>query len=111
MITGDRISRGRRVQEIQTDRGFEEDGAGFTVLLNRAAEDLQLSPIWTQSRLSKVRSGIQDLSIEDMTVIAYLDPKKRGWTWIAYGVAAAVGEDPYTVLSRGATKKPKGRTA
>lgn len=111
MLLSDRVSRGKRVQEIQRDCGFDENNIGFARLLNESAERLGLEPAWHPTRLSKVRNGTQDLSVEDATVIAYVDPQQRGWTWISFGVAAGDGENPYDVLVRNAKKRPKGRMA
>lgn len=112
VLAVDRVSRGRRVQEIQKACGFGEgktaDNVGFTAELNRAARELGLEPNWTKERLSKVRNGVQDLSIEDATVIAYLDEERRGWTWPAFGVAQRHGEDAYAALARLAKKSKTG---
>ena len=103
-LEGDPISRGRRVQEIQGSAG----AMAFANRLNAIATELDFPAAWTPARLSKVRNGTQDLSIEDMTVIARADSQKRGWTWVSYGVALDPGEDAWAVLARMAKKrKPK----
>src|SRR4051812_31108881 len=108
IVESDRISRGRRVQEIQFLCGYGEgklaDNRGFAAKLNEAARHLGLEEEWKPERLSKVRSGTQDLSVEDMTVLAYVDPERRGWTWIAYGLPVSKGEDAWVALARMAKK-------
>lgn len=99
-LDGDKAARGRRVQEIQAST----DAMDFCNQLNAAARELGFDASWSPSRLSKVRNGTQDLSIDDATVLARFDPKGRGWSWIAYGVAVK-GEDAWTVLAR--AKKSK----
>lgn len=98
----DRVSRGKRVQEVQESIG--DDNNAFADRLNATSRELGLPETWHPVRLSKVRNGTQDLSIEDMTVIARLDPKQRGWTWISFGIAVSKGEDPWAVLARNAKR-------
>jgi hypothetical protein len=102
-LEGDRVSRGRRVQELQAD----EPAMEFCIRLNSIASELGLPAAWNPARLSKVRNGIQDLSMDDAAVLARADPQQRGWTWIAYGVAARKGEDAWAVLARTAKKGSK----
>lgn len=112
VLASDRVSRGKRVQEIQRACGYGEgkkaDNAGFTERLNSAARELGMDANWTKERLSKVRSGTQDLSIEDVTVIASLDKERRGEAWVAHGIAVAPGDDPFAVLARAAKKRKTG---
>lgn len=112
VLASDRVSRGMRVQEIQRACGYGEgpraDNAGFAERLNEAAVELGLDSDWTVSKLSKIRHGTQGMSIEDATVIAYLDGKQRGWTWVAFNVAVGIGEDPYATLAKQAKKKRAG---
>lgn len=103
-LAGDRVSRGKRVQEIQGD----EPAMQFCNRLNAFAAELGFPAVWSPARLSKVRNGTQDLDADDMTVLSRSDPKGRGYTWIAYGITVAKGEDAWAVLARAARK---GRAA
>lgn len=100
MLPADRVSRGRRVLEIQNLCGYEDDNIGFARRLNEAAGELGLDPNWHATRLSKVRNGTQDLSIEDMAVLAYLDPQRRGWTFVSFGLPLKKGEDAWDALAK-----------
>src|ERR1700745_713389 len=75
-LAADRVSRGKRVQEIQEE--LKEGNEAFADRLNRVANELGLDESWNATRVSKVRSGLQDLSIEDATVLARVDPQQRG---------------------------------
>jgi hypothetical protein len=101
-LAADRVSRGKRVQAIQEE--LKEGNEPFAERLNRAASELGLDASWNPTRVSKVRSGLQDLSIEDATVLARVDPQQRGWTWVSYDVAVKKGEDAWAVLARSAKK-------
>lgn len=94
------------MQEIQALCGEENDNPAFMARLNAAAVEMGIQSHWAGSRLSKVRTGTQDLSIEDMTVVARIDPKQRGWTYVSYGIPLKRGEDAWAVLERIA-KRPK----
>lgn len=83
----DRQSRSERVKALQKLLGFEKKSGAFVVELNRIATELGLPPSWSPARLSKMRTAVQDLSLEDAAVFAALDPKERGWEWIAFGEA------------------------
>lgn len=109
LLSADRVSRGRRVQEIQALCGYEDDNIGFAKRLNEAAGELGLHSNWHPTRLSKVRNGTQDLPIEDMAVIAYLDPKQRGWTYVSFGLPLKKGEDAWDALAK--TAKGASRRA
>ena len=106
-MQSDRVSRGLRVQEIQELAGMEDDNIAFAAELNRCARRLGIRESWHATRLSKVRGGTQGLSIEDMTVIALADPKRRGWTWVSFGLAVRAGEDAFEVLEREAAKRKR----
>lgn len=100
----DKVSRGRRLVEIQELCGEGKDNRAFAARLNAAARELGLEEVWHHTRVSKVRTGTQDLSIEDSTVLARVDPKQRGWTWPAYGIVLRKNEDAWTVLARTAKR-------
>ena len=112
VLASDRVSRGRRVQAIQEACGFgtgkSADNVGFTQRLNEASRQAGFGEYWTKERLSKIRSGVQDLTIEDVTVLASLDPEQRGEPWVAHGVAVKKGEDPFAALARLAKKRATG---
>lgn len=103
----DRVSVGRRVQEIQELCGEKDDNVAFARRLNQAASELGFPEAWNPNRLAKVRTGTQGISIEDMTVVARVDPKQRGYTYVAFGIAVHKNEDAWTVLARMAKKKGK----
>jgi hypothetical protein len=110
-VEADRISRGIRVQEIQKARGYGEEpkpnNAGFVVILNQTSAALGIDSEWTVSKLSKIRHGTQGMSIEDMTVMARLDDRHRGWTWVAYGLGVKPGGDAFAALAKEA-KRDRG---
>jgi hypothetical protein len=82
----DRVSRGLRVQRIQSAAVGPGDTNGpFVRLLSAAAERLRVPAKWDNTKLSKIRNGTQDLSLEDVACLEQVDPEHRGWFWIAFG--------------------------
>lgn len=100
----DRVSVGRRVAEIQELCGDKDDNVSFAQRLNAAAHELGFAEAWNPNRLAKVRTGAQGIAVDDMTVVARLDPKQRGYTYVAFGIAVKKGEDAWAVLARMAKK-------
>lgn len=107
-IANDRPSIARRFVEIQELAGMEGDNRAFADLLNGAAKELGLPAEWNPGRVSKLRGGMQGLSPEDNMVIARVDPKRRGYTWPAFGIPVAAGDDPWDVLARNAKRRKAG---
>lgn len=89
-ITTDKLSRGRRVKQIQDALGL--DGKGFVAELQRVNDRLGLSVKWYEKRLSTIVNGGQDLSLEDVAILEAIDPLKRPWYWPAFGVEKLGGK-------------------
>lgn len=102
MIEGDRASRSRRFLEVQAQYG--EGNEVFADRLNARALELGLAAEWGPNRVSKVRGALQDLSTEDITVVASIDKDGRGYTYIAFGIPVAKGGDPWDALARTAKR-------
>lgn len=100
----DRVSVGRRVQEIQELCGDLDDNVAFAQRLNSAAGEMGFEQAWNPNRLAKVRTGAQGLGQEDVYVLARVDPKQRGPTYVTHGIAVSKGEDAWAVLARMAKK-------
>lgn len=105
----DRASVSKRFREIQelcghAKPGEQPDNAAFSDQLNAAAEELGFTPDWTSNQVSKVRGATLGIDTTGMTIVARVDPKQRGYTYVAFGIAVAKGEDPWTVLARTAKK-------
>ncbi len=112
-IAADRVSRGKRLKEIQGALGL--DGKGMVAALQAVTNRLGLSVKWYEKRLSTIVNGGQDLSLEDVAILEAIDPKKRSWHWVAFGVeklgtgraVRASGEIP---MYYGEERKPNKKT-
>ncbi len=91
-ISADRVSRGLRVEEFQIRLLGEGDTNGpFLRLLIEAAKKFGIPVKWEASRLSKIRSGTQKLSLEDVATFVRI-AQMRGikgemadWHWFGFG--------------------------
>jgi hypothetical protein len=71
----------------------------FAKLVSRAA-----GKRFDPTKISRIESGGQRMSLDDAEAFAAVDPLKRGAPWIAYGVTQPVGETaamPQHSLERG----------
>lgn len=103
----DRASVSQRFREIQELNEEGKDNVAFSNRLNDAAKELGFPPEWTSNKVSKVRGATLGIDVADMTVVARVDPKQRGYTYVAFGIPVTPGEDAWTVLARMAKKRGK----
>lgn len=103
----DRSAVSRRFREIQQLWGEEADNEAFADRLNAAASELGFSENWTANRVSKLRGATQGISTEDAYVIARVDPKLRGMTYVTHGIAVSKGEDAAAALARAAKRQAR----
>lgn len=88
----------------------------FLPVLNREAEALG-QRAYSQSTLSKLESGAQAATFDDVLVFALSDPLGRGRLWLAWGDRdrdftlrkAAVRDIPIDAMERVTSKKPAPR--
>ncbi len=102
----DESTRGKRVRAIRDALGIT--GEGFADRLNDAAEQMGLSRYWTSPKITNTEKDKRDLSFEDAIAIAHLDPKPRGWMWVAWGFSTRSGEDAFAAFARNAKRRGKG---
>lgn len=100
----DRSAVATRFIEIQKLVGDEKDNVAFAARLNAAAKELGFEQDWTANRVSKVRNVLLGTDAEDAYVIARVDPKDRGPTYVTHGVAVDKGKSPWAVLAQLAKK-------
>lgn len=97
--------RSQRAKEIRDSLGDRQED--FALRLTAAAKTLGLPLRYAPGDISKIENEYRRISIEDATVYAYVDPKKRGWTWVPYGVPLTKGEDAWSVLAKAAKRGAK----
>lgn len=103
----DRTAISRRFREIQKLVGEDDDNVAFADRLNAAARELGFEQNWTANKVSKVRGATLGTNTEDAYVLARIDPKQRGQTYVTHGIAVTKGEDAWTVLAKAAKKQTK----
>lgn len=74
--------RKRRLKQIRTDLKLTQEQ--LLPVLNAAAARLGLRT-YTQSTLSKIEGGSQDISFDAVATYAAIDPEGRGRLWLAWG--------------------------
>lgn len=57
----------------------------FAARLNQAAESLGVPTRYTQDMVSKMENGGRTIFIEDVAVLALVDPRRRGKLWLGWG--------------------------
>jgi transcriptional regulator with XRE-family HTH domain len=92
--TGDRM---RSIRELRGEKQPE-----FATELTRAAKRLRLDVTYEGSKVSRLESGRQIFTLEDVTIVASVDPEKRGREWLAWGEDGPILLDP---------RKDRGLTA
>jgi hypothetical protein len=100
----DESTRGGRFLSIRRRLGLT--GEAFAGVLNDAAEQLGFDPYWTGPKITNTEKGKRDLSIEDVAIVARVDPKKRGWFWVAFGRAEPPRASGARVLGQEAPQAP-----
>lgn len=73
---GDRV---RAVREARQEKQPE-----FAAAMTRAAKRLKLKDRYDNSTVSKMESGMRRVTLEDVAVVASLDPDRRGVLWLAW---------------------------
>jgi hypothetical protein len=61
-------------------------GDDFAGRMRSTASGLGLPDVYDKVKVSKIETGVRDLSLEDVAVLEAMDPRKRGWHWVAFGV-------------------------
>lgn len=91
-LAASKHERGQRVIAFQTAVFGEGDTNGEAVLaLRLVAERYDIPVNWDASRLSKIRNGIQNLSLEDVASLVILAREKGSggdfgdWFYFAFG--------------------------
>lgn len=72
----------RRLLAIREER--KERQGDFAAKLTEAAERLGLELRYTQDMVSKMENGGRTIFIEDVAVVASIDPQRRGKLWLAW---------------------------
>lgn len=81
------LNVGDRVRMIREARG--EKQPEFAAAMNGAAKALGVDERYDNTKVSKMEIGGRAVSLDDVRVIASLDPEKRGLLWLAWGDAVA----------------------
>jgi transcriptional regulator with XRE-family HTH domain len=101
-----------RLKAVREATGLTQ--ARFLPRLNQAAERLGVRE-YSQSTLSRLESGMQTASFDDVAVFAAVDPLQRGKLWLAWGeeVVSATNHHTYTAeeLDAAARQAEKDRRA
>lgn len=78
-----------RVYEIRRalgpDRKTPLSQGEFAKRVNAIASRYGMKATYDHSVISKIENGIRNVSIEEVPLFAALDPKERGWMWMAWG--------------------------
>ena len=85
-------SIGDRVRSIRELRG--EKQPEYATALNAAAKRLKLPKNYSVSTISRLETGRQEITLEDVLIIAAVDPEKRGRDWLAWGDSAVSVAEP-----------------
>jgi transcriptional regulator with XRE-family HTH domain len=72
-----------RLRSIREAHGLTQHQ--FVAVLNRAADKLGVRD-YTQSTLSKLETGVQEASLDDIAVFARVDQAGRGMLWLGWGL-------------------------
>lgn len=85
VVSVTRESVGARLRAVREATGKKQQD--FVPLLDAAAADLYGSGelTYSQSALSRLETGGQTATLEDIAVFARVDPKRRGKLWVAWG--------------------------
>lgn len=78
----------------------------FADLLNAKAPELGLKGGYDSSAIARLEKNERRLHLDDITVIAAVDPKQRGREWLGWGTQ---GEMPNPALDRGLTLEEEER--
>jgi transcriptional regulator with XRE-family HTH domain len=84
-------SPNERIRDIREAAGLTQ--LQFLDVLNRSAARLGARP-YLQSTLSKLETGAQDVSFDDVAVFAAVDPLHRGKLWLGWGEAVDATRNP-----------------
>jgi transcriptional regulator with XRE-family HTH domain len=72
----------RRLRAVREATGLTQ--LQFLPLLNSCAVDLEIKA-YSQSTLSKLETGTQAATFDDVAAFAAADPQRRGKLWLAWG--------------------------
>lgn len=117
-LTASKQERGRRVVDLQTAIFGEGDTNARTLAALRDVAARYGIPVnWDASRLSKIRSGIQNLSLEDVASLVYLAREGSAggdfgdWFFVAFGTKAPPVQKvrAQTHFGRKTTAKPENK--
>lgn len=72
-----------RMLAIREER--KERQGDFAARMNQAAETLGVPTRYTQDMVSKMENGGRTIFIEDVAVLALVDPQSRGKLWLGWG--------------------------
>lgn len=81
----------KRAKAIREARGLKQED--FLPELREASVAVLGAGVrrYSQSLLSRLESGKQEPSLEDVAVLAACDPEGRGELWLGFGVTPVVG--------------------
>jgi transcriptional regulator with XRE-family HTH domain len=74
---------GERVRQIREARG--EKQPEFATALNAAAVRLGITARYDGTTVSKLETGMRRATLEDIELIAAIDPGDRGRDWLGWG--------------------------
>jgi|ERR1041385_5566388 transcriptional regulator with XRE-family HTH domain len=101
----DEAERGKRMRQVRDTRG--ETQADFATRLNEKARLRHWPADYTFGDVSQFETNRKYLTFEVAQLIADLDPERRGFEWVVFGVVPGVDED----ASRSTLRKPTKRRA
>lgn len=100
---------GDRIRKVRERRG--EKQPEFAAAMNEAAQVLGIADRYDNTKVSKMEIGSRDVTLQDVQVIASIDPEKRGRRWLAWGdtpQTAAADVPRATHGKTGLNQNPKG---
>jgi len=112
------VEQGERVKEIRESLGMTGDAFGER--LGQLSRDAGIVAVYGKDKISRIESGRQKMSREEVLLIARLDKKQRGPDWLVFGPPAEAAEPIASAAqvseeASGAPgpspKKRKGKTA
>lgn len=74
---------GDRVRMVRTQ--LRMTGATFTAHLNKVALQLGFEAYWDEPKLNKTERNHREIQPVDLAILTAVDPKGRGWFWLAFG--------------------------
>lgn len=101
--------QGERVKEIR--ESLKLTGEAFGERLQRLAAGVGIDATYGKDKISRIESGRQAISSEELILIARLDTQQRGVDWIAFGVKQGRGKPVIPEQAKEETASPPRKRA